>query len=80
MSENVAQDVRDCLNYKNAVERDKVKQYFTNPSQINKERKTIIWSTPSETGTSYFRLFEPMKAIFRHFPDEFNLIYTENLC
>ena len=46
MSENQVADVMSMLNYKNSAERDQVKKFFTNPSQINKERKTIVWSTP----------------------------------
>lgn len=71
------QEVEKCLQYKNAEERDVVKQYFTNPPEFDRTRKTILFSTPSETGTSYFRLFEPMRALWKHFREEVNLIYTE---
>jgi len=73
------EEVERCLQYNNADERDVLKQFFTNPPQLDTSRKTIVFSTPSETGTSYFRLFEPMKALWRHYRDEANFIYTECL-
>lgn len=73
------QKVRDALQYNNAEERDIIKQFFTNPSKVDRSKKTIIFSTPSETGTSFFRIFEPMKALWRHYPDEANYIYTEGI-
>ncbi len=67
------------VDYKNAAERDILKQQFSNPKEIDQRRKTIVFSTPSETGTSYFRLFEPMRVMYKHFADEVNVIYTECL-
>jgi len=72
-------EVKAVLGYENSEQRDIIKQYFTNPSKVDRSRKTIIFSTPSETGTSFFRLFEPMKALWKHYPDEANYIYTENI-
>ena len=65
--------------YKNLEEREELKNYFTQPPDMDMTKKTIVFSTPSETGTSYFRLFEPMKALWKAFPDEANYLYTENI-
>lgn len=65
-------------NYTNSEERGKLKQYLTSP-QIHANRRTIVFSTPSETGTSHFRLLEPIFAMIRKYPEEFNYIYTEQL-
>ena len=62
--------------YKNNEEREELKNYFTQPPDMDLAKKTIVFSTPSETGTSYFRLFEPMKALWKHFPEEANYLYT----
>jgi|10_taG_2_1085330.scaffolds.fasta_scaffold01298_25 glycosyltransferase involved in cell wall biosynthesis len=73
------ENIEKCLLYKNSEERDLIKQFFTNPPSVDRSKKTIIFSTPSETGTSYFRLFEPMRVMWKHFRDEANFIYTENI-
>lgn len=73
------EEVLELLNYSNREQRDLIKEYFTNPPELDHSKKTVVFSTPSETGTSFFRVFEPMKAILRNFPDELNLIYTECL-
>jgi glycosyltransferase involved in cell wall biosynthesis len=78
MSEEI-QNIEKKILYKDAAERDVVKQYFTNPKEIDRTKRTIVFSTPSETGTSYFRLFEPMKALWKKHRDEINIIYTENI-
>ena len=67
------------IQYSNDEERGKIKDYFTQPEDMDLNRKTIVFSTPSETGTSFFRLFEPMRALFKAFPEEANYLYTENL-
>jgi hypothetical protein len=64
--------------YTNGEERGKLKNFFSDFNQMRTNRRTIVFSTPSETGTSYFRIFEPMLAIYRS-TDEFNLVYTEKL-
>ena len=66
------------LLYSNGEERDAAKQYFTNKN-LDMKKKTIVFSTPSETGTSYWRLFLPMCAIHKKYPDKYNLIYTEQM-
>jgi glycosyltransferase involved in cell wall biosynthesis len=38
-----------------------------------------VFSTPSETGTSYFRIFEPLRALYKKYGDEANFVYTENI-
>ena len=43
------EDVRNNLLYKNAEERDVIKQYFSNNPHIDQTKRTIIFSTPSET-------------------------------
>ena len=65
--------------YKNHEEREELKTYFTQPPDMDLTKKTIVFSTPSETGTSFFRLFEPMKALWKAFPEEANYLYTENI-
>jgi glycosyltransferase involved in cell wall biosynthesis len=73
------ENVLENLQYEDSEQRDIVKQYFTNPQEVDRKKKTIIFSTPSETGTSFFRIFEPMRVMWKHFRDEANFIYTENL-
>ena len=73
------EEVESYLSYENAEQRAKVKEFFTNPTGVDRSKKTFVFSTPSETGTSYFRLFEPMKALWKHYRDEANFIYTENI-
>ena len=67
------------IQYSNEEERGKIKEYFTQPEDMDLNKKTIVFSTPSETGTSFFRLFEPLRALFKAFPEEANYLYTENL-
>lgn len=68
------------VKYKNEEERLKMKQFFIdNLHRIDPNKKTILFSTPSETGTSHFRLLEPLRAIFLLDPEKYNLIYTERL-
>lgn len=67
------------LQFRDGEEREKIKKLFMTPPSINEERPTIVFSTPSETGTSYFRLFEPMRAMYKKFSDEANFVYTEKL-
>ena len=45
------ENIEKCLQYKNAEERDVIKKIFTNPQSIDRSKKTIVFSTPSETGT-----------------------------
>ena len=73
------EEMLEVIQYSNEEERGKIKEYFTQPEDMDLNRKTIVFSTPSETGTSFFRLFEPMRALFKAFPDEANYLYTENL-
>ena len=65
--------------FKNHEEREELKKYFSQPPDLDVSKKTIVFSTPSETGTSYFRVFEPMRALWKHFPDDANYLYTENI-
>ena len=37
--------------YKNHEEREELKTYFTQPPDMDMTKKTIVFSTPSETGT-----------------------------
>tara|TARA_A100001201_G_C4090565_1_gene201904 strand:- start:89 stop:1348 length:1260 start_codon:yes stop_codon:yes gene_type:complete len=66
------------LLYKNDAERLEVKKYFEN-KELDLKKKTIVFSTPSETGTSFWRLFLPMCAIHKKYPDKYNLLYTERM-
>lgn len=69
-------------NYRNEAQRGRLKEYFSSQEiaigRCSTTKHTIIFSTPSETGTSFFRILEPLLAIYR-FTDELNLIYTESL-
>lgn len=55
----------------------RLRDWFSGPSSIDGAKKTIIFSTPSRTGTSFFREELPMYAIKRNYPDEFNVIYAD---
>lgn len=46
------QKIQDVIQYKNNTERDIVKQFFSNPSEIDQQRKTIVFSTPFELKNS----------------------------
>jgi len=76
MNLNEFQDLSN--NYKNGEERGKLKNFLSSP-EVFPNKITIVISTPSETGTSYFRLLEPIFAIIRNYPEEFNIVYTENI-
>ncbi len=56
----------------------KLRDYFTNPSRFDQNKRTIVFATPSRTGTSQFRIETPLVAIATNFPDKFNLIYSDN--
>ena len=64
--------------YINGDDRNKLKEYFSDMNNVRTNRRTIVFSTPSETGTSFFRILEPLLAIYRE-TDDFNLIYTEKI-
>lgn len=81
MQENFyPEEIRDILNNHKMTEENtgKLRNYFMNPSVFDMQKKTIIFSTPSRTGTSFFRLELPMYAIATNFPGEFNIIYADN--
>jgi len=73
------EELLEVIQFENADQRNQIKQYFTQPNDLDLNKKTIVFSTPSETGTSYFRVFEPMRSLWKAFPDEANYLYTENL-
>jgi len=62
--------------YKTNEEYNKLKEYFSQIEHTASNKHTIVFSTPSWTGTSYFRLMEPLLAMYRA-TDEFNLIFCE---
>ena len=64
------------LLYSNGEEREATKRFFLD-KQLDMSKKSIVFSTPSETGTSYWRLFLPMCALYKKYPDKYNLLYTE---
>jgi glycosyltransferase involved in cell wall biosynthesis len=64
------------LLYSNGEEREAAKRFFLD-RQLDMNKKSIVFSTPSETGTSYWRLFLPMCALYKKYPDKYNLLYTE---
>jgi len=55
-----------------------LRNYFTNPTYFDPDRKTIVFSVPSRTGTSFFRTELPMYAIATKYPEKFNLVYADN--
>ena len=73
------EELLEVIQFKDLEDRTKIKEYFTSPNDLDLNKKTIVFSTPSETGTSYFRIFEPMRALWKSFPDEANYLYTENI-
>lgn len=76
---DIHQDLQDVLQYSNLDQRKKIKEFFQAPPHFDREKPTIVFSTPSETGTSYFRIFEPLRAMYKKFGDDVNIFYTENL-
>ena len=70
------EELQEVIQFKDEEDRDKIKQYFTQPEDLDLNKKTIVFSTPSETGTSFF---EPLRSLWKAFPDEANYVYTENL-
>lgn len=69
-------------NYRNERHRAKLKEYFSNMdiaiNRCSTQKHTIVFSSPSETGTSYFRIFEPLLSMYRY-TDDYNLVYTESI-
>ena len=70
------EELQEVMQYQDEVQRDAIKQYFTQPENLDFNKKTIVFSTPSETGTSFFRVFEPLRSLWKAFPAEVNYIYT----
>lgn len=66
------------LNEKSQTDHEKLKSFFADLNNVQSQRQTIVFYTSGETGTSFYRIFMPMLAIYRA-TDEFNLVYTENL-
>ncbi len=56
----------------------KLRNYFLNPDRFDINKRTIIFSTPSRTGTSFFRIELPMFAIAKNYPEKFNIVYADN--
>jgi predicted P-loop ATPase len=55
-----------------------LRNYFMNPDRFDQQKRTIVFSVPSRTGTSFFRSETPLFAIAKHFPEKFNLVYADN--
>ena len=72
-------NIKDVFQFRDNTDRNRIKEFFINPSELDTAKPTIVLSTPSETGTSYFRVFEPLRAMYRKFSDEANFVYTENI-
>jgi len=79
MSDDYLEKLEACAKrgYKNQEERDEFKRMVVAPDMMFGDRHSVLFSAPSETGTSYFRIFEPLRAIIKHFPEEFNILYSE---
>lgn len=63
--------------YANQKERHELKQSLSTFENLDPNKKTILFTAPSETGTSYFRLLTPMFALAEKAPDAFNYVYSE---
>jgi len=64
--------------YKNDDERNQLKQFFLNNVHgIDKNKKTVLMTVSSETGTAYFRLQIPLFAMYEKYPDKYNYILIE---
>lgn len=79
-SEHFPDEIWDILSNHKVTEAntDKLRKYFMSPDRFDFSRRTIVFSTPSRTGTSWFRLEMPMYAIAANYPDKFNIIYADN--
>jgi len=55
-----------------------IRNYFLNPDRFDPQKRTIIFSTPSRTGTSAFRIETTLFSLAKHFPEKFNLVYADN--
>lgn len=64
--------------YSNEQEREEIKNQFKKTDNIDPNKKTILFSVPGETGTSYFRLFTPLIAMASKYPELFNYVYYDN--
>jgi len=71
--------IESYIQFKNEDDRKNIKNYFLNPKSMDSEIPTVVFSTPSETGTSYFRIFEPLRALYKKHSENLNIIYTENI-
>ena len=56
-------NVKDIIQFRDSADRDRLKEFFVNPSELDTAKPTIVLSTPSETGTSYFRVFFKSKIV-----------------
>ena len=76
----IAQSILDILKNHDITESntEKLRNYFLNPPNFDPAKKTIVFSTPSRTGTSAFRLEWPLYAIAEQYHDRYNLIYSDN--
>ena len=54
-----------------------LRQHFSNLRNINPQKETIAFTVISDTGTSLYRIFEPMLSFYRK-TDEFNLLYCNS--
>ena len=80
MSDFYPKEIWEILETHNATpaNTDKLRNYFMNPQYFDPTRRTIVFSTPSRTGTSWFRVELPMYALALNYPDKFNVIYADN--
>jgi len=72
-------DIQTILDTHDITEKnsERLRSYFSNPSDFDPNRRTIVFSIPSRTGTSAFRIEWPLFSIATHYPDKFNLIYAD---
>ena len=63
--------------YANQKERQELKTALSTFDNLDPNKKTILFTVPSETGTSYFRVLTPLFAMAEKAPDAFNYVYCE---
>lgn len=80
MSEHFPDEIWEILSNHQATPENtaKLRNYFSNPDRFDFTRRTIIFSTPSRTGTSWFRLELPMYAMAANYPEKFNILHADN--
>ncbi len=70
--------IAELSNKYTADNRNEIKQLLAS-MPVMPDKKTIVFATPSETGTSYFRIFEVALSMIRNLADSWNIVYVEQI-